>query len=223
MTDMEFSRKHIVLIGMIALFTMGLIVTAITAQKAYSLQLMGFRIDVPVGTSLFVLTFLATDTISELFGRKWAITVVLSGFAVRLLVAGFIWFAVSVEPADWFAARNESYGAVLAGTQRILIAGILTYPVSQLTDVFLFDYFRRKHEGRNLLWLRNNGSTFISQFIDSGLFVTLAFYGVVPNELLFAMIAGQVVVKWTIALADTPVVYIVRNWALNRPILDLKG
>ena len=122
-----------------------------------------------------------------------------------------------------FWTNQESYEATLGGTFRIIIAGLIAYLVSQLNDVFIFHYFKGKDEGKNLLWKRNNLSTFCSPFLDSFLFVIIAFGGVMTIVQLISTFIGQVIIKWCIALADTPFIYMLRNFAQNRKILDFKG
>jgi uncharacterized integral membrane protein (TIGR00697 family) len=215
-------RKGIVLAACISMFVGALLISSITASKVYDINLFGFIITVPVGTSLFAFTFFATDVTSEVWGKKHSTMLVLCGFVMRILALVFLYVAVWIHPSP-FWENQAAYESVLTGSGRILLAGILTYPVSQLTDIFIFHSLKKRHGSRNLLWFRNISSTFFSQLVDSTVFILLAFGGVMPNAVLLTMVVGQICVKWFIAICDTPFVYMARNYALGRPILDFKG
>ena len=216
-------RKRVVLIFCVGIFVTCLVLSAITAQKLYFISILSWEVAVPVGTSLFALTFLATDVLSEVYGRAYALTMVFVGFVCRALVLFFLWFAVWVEPVPYFG-NQEAYSLILGseGAGRIVIAGLVTYIVSQTADVLIFDYMRRREQGQNKLYVRNLTSTFISQFLDTVLFVSIAFGGVLPLSVILGVIAGQLVVKWAIAIADTPFVYLIKNIALKRNIFSIR-
>ena len=90
------------------------------------------------------------------------------------------------------------------------MASFIAYLISQFHDVWAFHFWKNKTNDRHL-WLRNNLSTAVSQFLDSFIFITIAFYGVMP---IWPLIMGQWIIKIAIALLDTPVVYLV-VWALR--------
>lgn len=220
----EEGRKLLVLFLLISSFIGALLVSSVTASKLYTLSLFGFDVNVPVGTSLFAVTFLSTDVISEVWGKKYSMLLVFSGFISRIATLLFLLFAVGVEGAGAPIWDNQlAYANILSGSSRIILAGILTYPVSQVVDVLIFHYLKKKHKGKNKLWLRNNLSTIGSQLVDSTIFILIAFGGILPNNVLFNIIIGQVIIKWLIAMLDTPFVYIVRNIATSRKLFDFKG
>jgi uncharacterized integral membrane protein (TIGR00697 family) len=90
---------------------------------------------------------------------------------------------------------------------RIVLASMVAYLVSQHHDVFAFSFWRRKTKAR-FLWLRNNASTMVSQALDTGLFITIAFWGTVPNNILVNMLITQYIIKLAIAALDTPFCYL---------------
>ena len=108
-------------------------------------------------------------------------------------------------PAAPFWPNEAAFKSILGSTSRIIVASFTAYLISQLHDVWAFHFWRRKTRARHL-WLRNNLSTMASQFIDSAIFINIAFYGVLP---VWPLIAGQWIVKMAIAVLDTPVVYCV--------------
>ncbi len=221
--NQQIDRKVIVLFFCISTFIFGLLISSITASKLTQITIFGFPIAIPVGTSLFAVTFLSTDVMSEVFGKKYASLLVLYGFLMRLLSLTFIFYAVNIPGADEIWDQQEAYSSILLGSNRILLAGILTYPISQFTDIFVFHKLKEMQKGRNLLWLRNTSSTLISQTVDSTFFIFFAFVSILPLSVMINMILGQVIIKWIISISDTPFVYLVRNYAENRKIFDIRG
>jgi len=160
---------------------------------------------VPVAVIAYPLTFLVTDTIAELYGRRIATRVVWLGFAVNVLMVALIYVGKIIPPASFWEGQ-DAYNTMLGSVPRIVLASMLAYLASQHHDVFAFHFWRRLTNGR-FLWLRNNASTMVSQGIDTVLFITIAFIGVVPTHVLLDMIVAQYVIKLFIAIADTPLCY----------------
>lgn len=216
--------KLFVLVFLISSFIGALLVSSITASKLYYISIFGYKMTIPVGTSLFAITFLSTDVISEVWGKTHAMLLVFSGFISRIATLIFLMFAVGIDGAGapiW--DNQEAYQLILSGSSRIILAGILTYPVSQTADVLIFHFLKKRHKDKNRLWLRNNLSTLGSQLIDSSVFVFIAFGGILPTDVILNIIIGQIIIKWLIAVIDTPFVYIVRNIATSRKLFDFKG
>jgi len=153
------------------------------------------------GSQIF--TFLVTDVISEVYGKRTAGHVVLGGFLALLSVLALVRLGL-VWPAAPFWEQGDAFQAILGSTSRIIIASFCAYVLSQLHDVWAFHFWKAVTKGR-YLWLRNNLSTASSQFIDSFVFIFIAFYGVLP---IWPLILGQWVIKCAIAVLDTPFVYI---------------
>jgi uncharacterized integral membrane protein (TIGR00697 family) len=217
-------KREWVLYGCISIFTACLVISSITASKLWSLTLpvVDYEVIIPVGTSLFTLTFLATDVVGEVWGKRHSMMIVYMGLIARLMMLGFFAFAVNITPVSFYTGQ-QCYEAVLGGSSNIIIAGVIAYFISQTNDVFVFHYFKDRDQGKNLLWKRNNLSTFSSQFLDSFIFIVLAFYETATISQLTGMIVGQVIVKWIIAILDTPFVYMLRNIATHRKLFDFKG
>ena len=115
----------------------------------------------------------------------------------------FVTIAVHSPPAVFWTEDQEAYKQTLGGVPRLVGASMVAYLISQFHDVWAFDYWRRKTRGRFLL-VRNNLSTMVSQFIDTIVFISLAFGGLLPLSAMLTMVVGQIVVKWVIAWLDTP-------------------
>lgn len=151
----------------------------------------------------YALSYLFTDVISELYGKEAGNIAVRIGF-LGLLIS-VIFFTIAIfAPAASFWENQVAYEKTLGLGPRLLAGGWLSYLISQHLDVWLFHKIRSL-TGKKHLWLRNNGSTFISQFVDSCIFITVAFYGLFP---IFPAIIGQYLIKLIIALLDTPMVYL---------------
>src|SRR5690606_30961433 len=103
--------------------------------------------------------------------------------------------------------------ALLGQNARFVLASMVAYFVAQTWDVMVFHSLKSKMNGRRK-WLRNNASTISSQFIDTAIFITIGFYGVVPD--LLAMIVSQYAVKVVLALLDTPIFYLLTR-ETNKP------
>jgi len=94
---------------------------------------------------------------------------------------------------------------------RILLASLSAFIISQFIDVYAFDKIKRKLPENKFLWIRNNVSTIISQAIDTSIFVPIAFYGVVSNEILLGLMLSTYAIKVIVALLDTPFIYLAKK------------
>lgn len=183
---------------LVAVFIAALVTANIVAGKIVNL----WGVFVPAGVLAYSITFAITDTLAEVWGRGRAQILVNAGFAVLVLVWGLIALAIHL-PAAPFWNNQEAFGLVLGGTNRIILGSIVAYGISQSFDVWVFHRIKQMFASRHL-WLRNNVSTLLSQTLDTCVFVTIAFYGQFP---ILPLIAGQLTVKYIIALLDTPLVY----------------
>ena len=157
---------------------------------------------VPAGVLAYSITFAMTDTMCELWGRRQTQAVVAAGFVAQLLVLGMILLAVHLPGAP-FWKNQAAFGSVFGPAPRIILASLVAYLISQSFDLWAFSLLKERFQGRHL-WLRNNLSTAASQLIDTLIFITVAFAGVLE---LWPLIVGHLAVKWINALADTPLVY----------------
>ncbi|MDI6616502.1 MAG: queuosine precursor transporter [Syntrophaceae bacterium] len=173
----------------------------------------------PAAIILYPLTFLFTDVVSEVEGKKSASSLVMAGFYLSIFMVAVILAGRLLPPAG-FWKHQEAYIAILGSTPRIVLASMIAYLISQNHDVWAFHWWRKKTAGRHL-WLRNNLSTMVSQMIDSVLFIGIAFWGTVPPATIGVMILSQYAVKVGIALLDTPICYLmVRLYESDRKHLQ---
>ncbi len=191
-----------ILVVLVTLFATCLLVANIIAVKLIS---VGGWV-VPAGIIAYPLTFLFTDVITELYGRRIASKVVWLGFGANLLMAVLVFGGKLLPPAPFWESQ-PAYESILGMVPRIVLASMVAYLISQHHDVFAFHFWRQKTKAR-FLWLRNNASTMVSQALDTGLFITIAFWGVVPAQILANMLLSQYIIKLVIAAGDTPFCYL---------------
>lgn len=189
---------------------------------SFSLPILGWHIPMvlAVGVLPYPVTFLCTDFLSEFYGRERTNYVVFVGLLINLWVISFLWLggvlpgAGDQPDADsvFFSIRALAFGAVTAS--------MIAYLAAQFIDVYLFHFWRRLTRGRHL-WLRNNGSTMISQLVDTTAVILIThFYArALPisadQELwpqLMVFIASGYVFKFTVALLDTIPFYVGAAW-----------
>ena len=166
---------------------------------------------VPAGVITFSMIFFVTDLISEKWGKEEAKKAVWAGFFSSLVLVISVYIVIHWQPAVFAIEFSEIFAKALALTPRITIASFIAYLISQHHDIWAFHFWKKKTNKKHL-WLRNNASTIVSQFIDSVIFIFIAFYGVLP---VVPLILGQWIVKVVIALIDTPFMY-GSIWLMNR-------
>ena len=159
----------------------------------------------PAGIIAYPFTFLISDTIAELYGRRVATQIIWLGFAMSLVMVLLVYVS-RLLPEAGFWENQEAYDTILGSVPRIALGSMVAYLVSQNHDIIAFHLWKRLTNGR-YLWLRNNASTVVSQAIDTVLFVTIAFGGTLPADVIWNMLGTQYAFKLLIAAADTPFVY----------------
>jgi uncharacterized integral membrane protein (TIGR00697 family) len=167
---------------------------------------------VPAAIFIFPATFLVTDILTEKWGPSEARRAVWAGFYANLVLVSALFVAVSLESAPFGRDLASSFDQILGMAPRIVIASLVAYLVSQHHDIFAFEFWRRFTDGR-FLFVRNTASTTVSQFIDTVLFITIAFGGQYPllsaeGIDLVSLITGQYIVKLIISVLDTPFIYL---------------
>ena len=189
------------LTGLAMAFITVLLVANIIAGKIITIG--GWEMS--AGIIAYPLTFLITDTISEVYGRRATTRVVWFGFGCSLLMIALIYIG-GLLPASANWGLQQSYIDIFGNTPRIVAASMIAYLVAQNHDVFAFHFWRRKTNGRHL-WFRNNASTAVSQLIDTALFTGIAFGGVYGVGVVVGIFVAEYIVKIAASVIDTPLVY----------------
>ena len=211
--NMERQTKLLILIS---IFVAVLAFISLTSAKIATV----FGITFSISVFFYAITFFCTDVISECWGKEMARKVVWMGFLAAVLMVVFTLIAIALPPADFWVEQQEFFASFFGLVPRIVLGGLIAYLASQMHDVWAFHFWRKKTANKHL-WLRNNASTIVSQFIDTVIFVSIAFYGTVPISIFFSLLWGQYLIKLVIAAIDTPLVYAARRWiGVPQEIID---
>jgi len=177
------------------------LIANVTASKP--VQLGGMV--VPAAIFIYTLTFTLIDLINESLGKEGARKVILTAFLANLLLAAYVQLAVILPPAAFYSGQ-EAFSGVLGSTSRIVFASLTAYLISSLIDAEIFSFWRARVQ--RLKWTRVLVSNAISTWVDSVIFITLAFYGTMP---VWILIKGQYVIKMAITLLSLPLIYLVKS------------
>jgi uncharacterized integral membrane protein (TIGR00697 family) len=177
------------------------LIANVTASKP--VQLGGMV--VPAAIFIYTLTFTLIDLINESLGKEGARKVILTAFLANLLLAAYVQLAVMLPPAAFYSGQ-EAFSGVLGSTPRIVFASLTAYLISSLIDAEIFSFWRARVQ--RFKWTRVLVSNAISTWVDSVIFITLAFYGTMP---VWILIKGQYVIKMAITLLSLPLIYLVKS------------
>ena len=201
-------------VGLFGLMVFNLLLCNIQVLKTVEL----FGLTTTLGNVLYASVFLATDLLSEFYGKHEARKGVLLGFVALVMMVVYMQIALYFVPAaDDFAQPHLS--ALFGFMPRIVLASMVAYLVSQLHDVWAFHAIKERTGGR-LLWLRNNASTMVSQLLDSAIFCTIAFWGMFPMNVFMEILLSTYIIKVIVAGLDTPFIYLAKRIFSKRHIAD---
>lgn len=179
-------------------------------------------ISVSVGIFLVPLSFLITDIVEEVYGKVVSRQFILVGVITIVVMLAFTSFFVWLHPNERYEL-NEEYRLIFGSSLRIMIASVVAFALGQLHDVWAFSFWKKKTDGK-FLWLRNNLSTFVSQAVDTFVFMMIAFYMVSPKfdfAFVMSLAIPYYIFKIVFAALDTPLIYLGVNW-LKRGDDELK-
>ena len=202
------------LFGVMGLYAVSALATVL-ANIEVLLVIDAFGLEQTLGNVLFGVTFLITDILSENEGKKEADRAVNLGIFASLffLVVSQSWLLYKPGASDW---AMDSFKTLFSNTPRMMFASLSVYAISQKFDVWLYHKWwelttRKSGDGRRFLWLRNNGSTLISQLMNAVLFNVFAFAGMYDVQTLLSIIVSSYVIYIFTSLMDTPFVYLARR------------
>ncbi len=208
MTEKDYKS----LLWLNVLTAIGMATCVITGQIKISLEIFSLRLQFPASNLFFAfLTFPVTDIIADIYGKKEANRTVWIGFASQIIAI------MIIEICMLFPCDSSKLVPFHIGGWTVLVGSAIAYLAAQFWDVAFFHWIKENVTGDKHLWIRNNLSTCSSQLINSTLFIAIVF----GLESLPIMLASSILVKWIIALLDTPFVYL-GKYLLTRetPILD---
>ncbi len=186
-------------------------------QVTKTVELFGF--EATLGNIVYATSFLVTDILSENYGKEQARKAVGIGFFSLIIMTVLMNIALLFVPAESDFVQ-ESMSTIFSLMPRIAIASLIAYGISQLHDIWAYDFWKKRFPSTGKIWVRNNLSTMVSQLIDSVVFTLIAFMGVFPTPVLIEIVVTTYLLKWVVALADTPFIYIARKWKDRGVITD---
>lgn len=167
-----------------------------------------FTFEISVGIIPYPITFLITDLISEIYGRKQANQVVIAGLFATFFVFLIVLLAGLAPATSWSPVGDEQFGQVFGLTGVAVTASMIAYLIAQFVDIRVFHFWKELTKGKHL-WLRNNFSTITSQFIDTGcVLLLLCAFGAIEWTLFWALLLNGFLFKVIVALLDTPLFYL---------------
>lgn len=211
-----------ILIALTSLFVLLLVLTNIIGNKLMqvTLPILGSGA-VFSGILTYPFTFWCTDLVSELYGKRRADYMVILGFAFSLLVflvLGPIVVAIKIFPVEKSEIIQQAFEIIFAMGPRLMVGSMTAYVVAQLTDNYLYHFWRRVTKGK-YLWIRNNGSTLISQMLDTIIVTSIFLFRnpnyadipYLPSELADTSVVQIIIFQYTckaiMAVVDTPFIY----------------
>ncbi|MFC6040195.1 queuosine precursor transporter [Paenisporosarcina macmurdoensis] len=169
-----------------------------------------FGLTATLGNAVYGSIFLVTDILNEKYGKKEAKKAVWLGFSSLIMMTIIMQVVLQFEPApDDFA--QESLTTIFGLIPRIALGSMIAYIISQYTDVFIFSFLRKLFPSDGAFWIRNNGSTMLSQLLDTLIFTSIAFLGVYPTDVWISIFISTYVLKFLVSIVGTPFGYLAKR------------
>ena len=216
-----------------ALFIASLVTSNLIFQKFfywYPFQLEVFDVklfEVSVGLLPYPITFLITDILSEIYGKRKANEVVIAGIFASFFSLLIIYVSKEVPATSWSQVNDSTFIEVFGAAPLAVLASMLAYLFAQFIDIRVYHFWKNLTQGKHL-WLRNNFSTFSSQFIDTmTVLLLLCSFDIIDWSKFWGLLLSGVLFKMIIAALDTPLLYAAVyafrkrfNLKVNEEILD---
>lgn len=213
MTDQKKELAKKIYLYLAGLFITSLVVSNLIFQKffywrPFEISLFGNQLfELSVGILPYPITFLITDLISEIYGKKKANEVVIAGIFASFFSMGILWIANTVPAIENSPVDDTTFQSVFALSPVAVLASMMAYLGAQFVDIRLYHFWKKLTQGK-MLWLRNNFSTFSSQFIDTVSVISLlSIFGVLEWDLFWGLILSGFLFKILVAALDTPLLY----------------
>ena len=198
-----------------ALFISSLVTSNLIFQKFFywyplDISIFGSKLfEVSVGLLPYPITFLITDILSEIYGKKKANDVVIAGIFASFFSLLIIYVSKTVPAISWSPVNDNTFIKVFGAAPLAVLASMLAYLFAQFIDIRVYHFWKRFTNGKHL-WLRNNFSTFSSQFIDTiTVLLLLCSFQIIPWDKFLGLLISGVIFKMLIALLDTPILYLI--------------
>jgi uncharacterized integral membrane protein (TIGR00697 family) len=210
--DKLLAQKIYLLLG--ALFITSLVVSNLIFQKFFywyplDINIFGAKLfEISVGILPYPITFLITDLISEIYGKKRANQIVIGGIFASIFSLLIVYTANAVSATSWSPVNDSLFSTVFGNTMIAVFASMMAYLLAQLVDIQIYHFWKRITKGKHL-WLRNNFSTFLSQFVDTfSVLFLLCSFGEISWDRFAGLLISGFIFKVLIAILDTPFLYL---------------
>jgi uncharacterized integral membrane protein (TIGR00697 family) len=210
--DKLAAQRIYMLLG--ALFITSLVVSNLIFQKffywhPFNVEIYGAKLfEVSVGILPYPITFLITDLISEIYGKKRANQIVKAGIFSSFFSLLIIYISSIVPATTWSPVQNDMFNTVFGNTVLAVFASMMAYLFAQFIDIQIYHFWKQLTKGKHL-WLRNNFSTFLSQFVDTFTVVgLLCIFNIIAWDRFLGLLLSGFIFKIIIAFLDTPFLYL---------------
>ncbi|MGK0446651.1 MAG: putative integral membrane protein (TIGR00697 family) [Polaribacter sp.] len=193
-----------------ALFIASLVASNLIFQKFFYWEPFGlYRFEISVGILPYPITFLITDVLSEIYGKKKANRVVIAGIFASFFSMFIILIADFAPAIESSPINDEIFHQVFGLSPLAVFASMIAYLFAQFIDIRIFHFWKKLTSGKHL-WLRNNFSTFASQFIDTfTVLFLLCTFKILPWPIFTSLLISGFLFKVIIAALDTPLLYLI--------------
>lgn len=202
---------------LISVYIACIALSELMGAKTFPVADLGFwKLNSSVAIFLLPLIFNINDVVTEVYGKERMRSIIRASLVSIGIILIFSLLATNLPPSVRFSASESSYDAVFSLSARISFASLMAFVISDFLDVYIFAKLREKF-GSDRLWLRNNVSNFISQFIDSTTFIFLAFYAFDMTlgsnlSFLLSLIIPYWILRCFVSIVETPLVYVGVKW-----------
>lgn len=210
--DKLVAQRIYLLLG--SLFITSLVVSNLIFQKffywyPFNIEIFGTKLfEISVGILPYPLTFLVTDLISEIYGKKKANQIVIAGIFASIFSLTIVYISNAVPATSWSPVGDELFSTVFGSTAIAVFASMIAYLLAQLLDIQIYHFWKRLTKGKHL-WLRNNFSTFSSQFVDTLTILTLlCSFNIIDWSRFSGLLIAGFLFKVLVAALDTPLLYL---------------
>ncbi len=210
--DKLTAQRIYLLLG--SLFITSLVVSNLIFQKffywyPFNIEIFGTKLfELSVGILPYPITFLITDLISEIYGKKKANQVVIVGIFASFFSLLIVFVSNAVPATNWSPVDDAMFSTVFGNTAIAIFASMMAYLLAQFIDIHIYHFWKRLTKGKHL-WLRNNFSTYLSQFIDTlTILLLLCSFEIIAWDKFRGLLIAGFLFKVMIAALDTPFLYL---------------
>ncbi|KTD85334.1 queuosine precursor transporter [Paenibacillus etheri] len=194
--------------GMYAWVGIATVIANIQVAKTIA---MPFDIVMTLGNTMYVTLYMTSDLLNEKYGRAEARKAVWFGFFTLLMTTVIMQMVLVFKPQETDIAQS-SLETIFGLMPRLALGSLTAYFISQFLDVRLYSWIRKYYSTSSQLWIRSNGSTMISSFVDTLIFCTIAFAGLYDWNVWLEILLTTYLAKFLLTAVSTPILYIARTF-----------